>query len=168
MKYKYRDCIPPGMNMNKIYEKILVLFAIPIVFSFQFFYYFEQAKLEQIEYASQPGKWMAMANFVEVIGNSFVLYPLAIVGCLAVAIPLYGYFYQESKSIYLMKRLENPHELWRRTLTIPIVAATIMGVVSILILVLYYWYYISFSPMGSVEPNQWNILIETWLKGGLV
>ncbi len=168
MKYKLEDFTPTGMDMKKIYMKIGVIFAVPILFSLQFFYHFQNAKSVQMNWMLISGIEKPMANYVEILDGSFVVFPFAMLGCLAVAVPMYRYYYQGSKSIYVMKRLSNPYEIWRRVFTIPIISALTIGFIGIVILIGYYFYYMQCSPVGSVNPNQWSILIEAWLKGGVL
>ena len=69
-----------------------------------------------------------------------VFHPMAVVaaGMALIAVLMYFYHYQESRSIYTMKRLPNRWELWRRCLTLPTAFLLLCGVVTA-VLTLLYW-----------------------------
>ena len=58
----------------------------------------------------------------------------------------YMTYYKESKSIYLMKRLPDKWELYRRSVVVPLVAILIQIITGAACLMLYYGIYLFFTP----------------------
>ncbi len=156
IKVKIKECLPFGMSAEKIMMKIGVIYLIPILFSMQFLVYFQNAKSyqrDQTKYSQIP---IYMPEFSAIVSRTFMLFPVAMLGCLGISILLYRYHFQGSKSIYLMKRLPDSHELWRRVFMVPVGSALLLGASAIVILVFYYWVYMTFSPAGSAIPVEWG------------
>ena len=73
----------------------------------------------------------------------------------------YCYHYQDSRSIYLMRRLPNRRELWRRCLGLPLLGVAACGVLSAAhVLVFYAIYHYAASPQ-CLQPGQWRMLWES-------
>lgn len=162
MTEKLLEYIPVGIHVNQLYRVVLLLVIIPSINSLQFFASFYVARREQIRLSESAGSVIPMENFVEILGNGFVVFPIAALGCLAIAIYTYGYHYGESMSIYLMKRLPDKYELGRRIFTVPMLSAVMIVGWGMMLLLIYYLYYMNFSPEGSVMGNQWSILLNVW------
>ena len=62
----------------------------------------------------------------------------------------YFYHYQDSRSIYTMKRLPDRWELWRRCLTLPFWTVIISGVLVLLLTGVYYLIYLKCTPAGCL------------------
>ena len=100
-----------------------------------------------------------MAPFYQTLSNnswgagiSLLMIPLALWH--------YFYHYQDSRSIYLMRRLPDRRELWRRCLTIPL-----LGLAACILLYggnlfIFYAIYESFIPPQCLQPGQWRMLWE--------
>jgi len=68
--------------------------------------------------------------------------------------------YQESRSIYLMRRLPDRGELWRRCLTIPLLGLSACILLYGGNLFIFYAIYESFIPPQCLQPGQWRMLWE--------
>ena len=68
----------------------------------------------------------------------------------AVAVMFYFYHYEGSRSIYTMKRLPNPWELWRRCLAVPLCTIVLCAVLALLLLGIYYLVYLHCTPAGCL------------------
>ena len=68
--------------------------------------------------------------------------------CIVVCVLLfdYLYYYQGSKSIYLMRRLPNRWEMHRRSITLPFAAFVIAVMTEIALWLLYYGIYLVCTP----------------------
>ncbi|MBQ8815365.1 MAG: hypothetical protein IJZ85_12820 [Lachnospiraceae bacterium] len=66
----------------------------------------------------------------------------------------YLYFYHESKSIYLMKRLPNRMEIHRRSLAFPMTLIAVCMVTVLLLVAIYFEIYHLLVPARCVEPGQ--------------
>ncbi len=155
-KTKIKDNLPYGISAEKIMMKIGVIYLVPILYSMQFLIHFQNAKNYQIQQAKYAQVAVYMAEFPTIIYRTFMLFPVAMLGCLGISVLLYSYHFQGSKSIYVMKRLPDSYELWRRVFMVPVVSALLLGICAIVILALYYWYYINVSPAGSAIPVEWR------------
>lgn len=68
----------------------------------------------------------------------------------------YLYYYHESKSIYVMKRLPNRMEIHRRSFALPLTMLVVCLVTVLLLTVIYFGIYHLFVPDRCVEPGQWE------------
>lgn len=85
-------------------------------------------------------------DFVSLAQPAFVsFYIVAIVTFLTV-IFFYFYHYDGSNMMYLMKRLPDKRELYRRVLTLPIAGVVVLMVWMVILKVLYYAIYIFCTP----------------------
>ncbi len=153
MKNKLQEYLPIGMDTRKMIKKVLVIYIVPIIYSMQYIIAFCNARIDQIKISKRMGGVVPMEEFPQLVGNSFFVFPFAIIGMLAIIWPMYAYHFQGSKSIYIMKRIPDPKELRRRILTIPLVSAIGCLITGILLWGLYYGIYIIFSPNGSIIIN---------------
>lgn len=85
-------------------------------------------------------------NFVDLTDGVFLLAQIVCVVTLLMVIYHYMYHYQGSKMMYLMKRLPDKWEVYRRCLTLPIAGAILMEVWSIVLRMIYYAIYILCTP----------------------
>lgn len=67
----------------------------------------------------------------------------------------YRYHYRESKSIYLMKRLPNQWELYKRCIGFPILGIICAGIVALMWIVGFYMYYDSFELPTNYTVVDW-------------
>jgi len=104
-----------------------------------------------------------MPDFVEVLGGSLVVFLILAVSTLALMAYHYRYHYQDSKSIYLMKRLPDRWELWRRCLTLPVIFAAFVVLAGAVLLIAYYGVYMLVTPKASLAPGQWQEIISAYL-----
>ena len=96
-----------------------------------------------------------MVPFVELLGNrlmSFHVLSLAMIGLAAIH---YSYHYQGSKSIYLMKRLPDRWDLWRRCFTLPVVLALASEAAAVVMRVFCFAIYMMITPEEALIPGQW-------------
>lgn len=97
-----------------------------------------------------------MTDFSEVLGHA--LWGFLVLGfCMLILAALhYAYFYQGGRSIYLMKRLPQPMELHRMCLSYPAAAILACAVLSFVLLLAYYAYYMLKTPDICLAPGQWE------------
>lgn len=106
-----------------------------------------------------------MEDYVVVLDDGLKGFLLVAVAMIALAGYHYAYHFQGSRSIYLMRRLPNRWELWRRCLTVPVVAALSALAAAGVLLVLYYLFYVWLTPTECLVPGQWARLWNTWMGG---
>lgn len=85
-------------------------------------------------------------DFASLTENMFLLAVVVCVVTLLASIFYYMYHYQGSKMMYLMKRLPDKWEVYRRCLTLPIAGATLMAVWAFVLRMIYYAIYILCTP----------------------
>jgi uncharacterized membrane protein YqhA len=96
-----------------------------------------------------------MPDFIDIFEGSLGGYFILSL-CMLLLIALrYAYYYQNSKSIYLMKRLPDKFELHRRCIILPVMAALSCAVIAFLVLLLYFGHYMLFTPDACLTPGQW-------------
>lgn len=101
-----------------------------------------------------------MQPFYEILGNTLSIFGIAALCMLPLALWHYYYHYQDSRSIYLMRRLPKRGELWRRCLALPLLGLTACALLAVLHLFLYFAVYQFCTPPQCLQPNQWWMLCE--------
>ncbi len=101
-------------------------------------------------------KGAVMVDFIDLVEYAFLGFFLAILLSLALGLYHYAYHYQDSKSIYLMRRLPKTFELHRRCWSVPVAAALAIAAVMILLFLLYFALYLAITPEGCLAPHQWQ------------
>ena len=146
--------LPPGMNTFRI--KIVTVLA--IVFSFLFSLGFlgsynqELAVLKrQMEYPVYAG--LTMTPFRDLITFPMIAFHIAVLTPLLHIPGMYGYFYQESKSVYIMKRLKSRMELHLRCLVLPLLCMLLIAFIGAMMYWLYYLVYFTCTPEILLPAN---------------
>lgn len=103
-----------------------------------------------------------MPDFVTLLGSAFYGFGILSLCMLCFAVYHYFYHYQESKSVYLMRRLPDKKEWHRRCLTLPIGAIIICVLTAFLLLVIFFAVYMICTPQECLTPGQWQKL---WQRG---
>jgi len=165
-KIDWNSLVPLGMDGKTIRNRMLTVLSISAVWSLQFIWKcgMEVNGLYYINWTErvlQPGAQMRW--FSELVDGAFVLFGLTALSMLIIAVILYLYHFQESKSIYTMRRLPKRSELWRRCLAIPGGCAAACLILSTVLLLLYFWFYHWITPEPCLQPGQWQHLWEEWL-----
>ncbi len=169
MKNSIKYYAPIGISFKTIFWFIAFQYGIIILNSFNFFNKFHDALYTQERLSYQTGQISQMENFATLVRLMFPSVPLAFFACLCgLGIYNFGHHYKESQSVYLMKRLPNKYEYFRRVMTIPIISALLLLVLVFVLLMTYYVIYISKSPEGSVASGQLKLLFDVWFMGGTV
>lgn len=99
-----------------------------------------------------------MPDFVEILGESFIGFKIVVALMIAAVVTHYAYHFEESKSIYTMRRLPSVWELHRRCLTLPVCGIIISLVTALALLLIYYDVYMAVTPEICITPGQWQKL----------
>ena len=75
--------------------------------------------------------------------DGFLVFYLVMLGLIVYH---YLYYYQGSKSIYLMRRLPDRWEMHRRNVTLPLVGIVLGVLTEMIVLLLYYGIYVMYTP----------------------
>jgi len=159
MKIDWERYVPPGINHKKEREWIIAGLVISLICSMGFLLsYIENYRALFWELDGEKGiiKGALMPDFVGLLNSRLYGFPVLALCMVAVFLYHYLYHYQGSKSIYLMKRLPDRFELWRRCLTLPLAAALLSMVIAAALMLLYFGIYMYFTPDVCLTPNQWE------------
>lgn len=79
---------------------------------------------------------------------------------LALCMPLlagahYFYHFHDGRSIYLMRRLPDRGELWRRCLTLPLTGLAAVLILALGLSVLYFWLYETYALIDTNSQGRW-------------
>ncbi len=108
-----------------------------------------------------------MLDFVYVLNDSLAGFPI-IAGCMILLTAYhYAYHYRGSKSIYLMRRLPDRWELFRRCVTLPFAAGVFCLLAAFLLLLCYFAYYMWVTPEVCLKPGQWQKIWSVWMNGSI-
>lgn len=109
-------------------------------------------------------KWVGtLPSFSGMMESIMVPFVYLMVIILLLAILHYLYFYHESKSIYLMKRLPKRGEIHRRSLALPLMLIGTCVVTVLLLTIIYFGIYHLFVPARCIAPGQ----LERFLREGI-
>ena len=91
-----------------------------------------------------------MERFRVLLGNGLAGFAITALVMLLFSIYHYLYHFQDSKSIYLMRRLPRRWELHRRCLTLPVAAAVLSLAAAMVMQGFYFGIYLVFTPKGCL------------------
>ena len=91
-----------------------------------------------------------MERFRVLLGNGLAGFAITALVMLLFSIYHYLYHFQDSKSIYLMRRLPRRWELLRRCLTLPVAAAVLSLAAAMVMQGFYFGIYLVFTPKGCL------------------
>ena len=169
MKTKLERLAPPGMDVRRellIYLGMALLFI--ACFSLPYFYDLQQALDDLYAWYGYGTKVLIKGSVMESFGSlmrhKFMAFWSYVCLCLGTGAGHYQMFRQESRSIYVMKRLKDPLELHRRCWALPLLAIA-FGVVLMLVLTgIYKAVYLAKVPAvclpASDEFDFWRLF--TW------
>lgn len=156
--------LPPGVDAPKFETSLIVGVAAALLFHLQFilrylsarsnlYVYYHGTNLRQLNGTMMPA-------FGEILASSLYGCFVAALAMIVVAIQFYAGHYQGSKSIYTMRRLPDRWELWRRVLTLPVLAAIGFLLLAFLLRCLDFTIYMLFTPDQCLPPYSWTELIN--------
>lgn len=158
--------LPVGDSAKPLFLTYGIFITVLFLFSLQFFYHFSLFQEEQAWYFTQQNQVIETEYFGQLLKQGYCGLPFMFLWCFYLGFVHYLSHHVESKSIYLMKRLSNPRELFRRIWTFPLFFATITVVFTLILLYIYYQYYLYFAVPDTVPENQLEIFVDIWFQGG--
>ena len=141
---------PLGFDVEKEVKAFIVEMVLVTIQTLFFFPRYMYA-LDEL-YTRRAGKRVliegtVIQGFDTLVEGLFTVSVLVAVVTLVQAAIFYAYHRsQGSNMLYLMKRLPDKWELWRRCLTLPIAGAVIVAVWALVLRMLYFSIYIIFTP----------------------
>lgn len=162
--WDFEKMVPPGVD----YKKEVRYFLCALLFTFLssmvwFFIRFQDFHRNLYNTADRLGEQIViegamMPDFKLVLGGCLLGFAVLVLCAAAGAGYHYLYYFQGSKSVYLMKRLPKRWELLKRCTVLPAMAVFICLATAFVLLLIYYWYYISNTPPECLAPGQWQKL----------
>lgn len=142
--------LPPGVDSNTEIKAIAFGLLAAVVYSLSFIYKYIDARNKLFVYRYGTVKTImegaVMPRFTELLNDTMDGF-LMFFGVMLVMIGMhYMTYYKDSKSIYLMKRLPDKWEMYRRCVVVPLVAIFIQIITGAACLLLYYGIYLFFTP----------------------
>lgn len=149
MKNKLIKNLPPGTDIKQILATGILLLVQLLIFSIKFLFNYSSAV--KVLYVYNHGARVldperTIRDFSLLTGRCFVGIWILLAVCIVMAVDNYLSFYKGSKSIYLMKRLPQPTELYRRCLAMPLLIFAAGLVLTGLLIGLYALIYIYATP----------------------
>lgn len=149
---QFEKYTPPGIDFTKQLKFCLIGVSAAIGWSWSYLAKYMTARANLYEY-SMVGKVLkegvVIKTFSELVHegldslDGFLVFYIVMLGLLVYH---YLYYYQGSKSIYLMRRLPDRWELYRRCIALPFAGIAIGVVIEVGILLLYYGIYLVCTP----------------------
>lgn len=124
---KLKRFAPPGMGISGVRVWTIGTIVVSTLFSMIFLMeYFEELNelKRNMEYPVFAG--ITMTPFADLIYSPMAVFRLSPMVPLLYTTAHYQYFYQDTKSIYIMKRLKSPWEMHIRCLVLPVLGAVLV------------------------------------------
>jgi len=154
---------PPGMSLWRERAIFWSLLVLAVSYSLRFFSTFQrhlqnvQNRLEAYEVWGVEAH-VNMTDLSDLLERKLTLFGVVILFCLIAIASRYRYYHQDSKSIYLMRRLPDRAELHRSCLVQPLLRVALVLVVMAVLLLIFYTVYMNQVPEECLQPNQWQKL----------
>ena len=110
----------------------------------------------------RPGA--VMPTFASIMHGTMIGFTFTAAVMLILAIRYYLTFYHGGRSIYLMRRLPDRWELFRRTLTLPLLGIVTAGAASLLLCRLFYAVYMAVTPAECLPAVPGGSLLPAWFS----
>lgn len=170
MKNKITRYVPLGIALKPELGFIGAGMGGSLVYSLSFVVRYLNARITLYEWRKGEGGKMikqlsagaVMPDFAGILEDA--LYGFGILSLCMLLVALYHYFYhyQESKSVYLMRRLPDRWEWHRRCLTLPAAVMVLCLLTALLLLLIFFGIYMIGTPQECLTPGQWAKL---WQRG---
>lgn len=150
---------PLGIQVRSEWLGYAAGLAAAMVYSLIFLVRYFSAREDLYEWTLQGRQLIegaVMPDFARLMDGLLAGFAVIALTMPVLAVYHYLYHWQETKSIYVMRRLPSCWELHRRCLTLPAAGLLIGGVAALTIILLYYWLYMGCTPEQCLMPGQWE------------
>lgn len=153
MKKKLAELAPPGSNAKTAVSLFVSAIIVMVLASltcptkiisenkdlfFRYGYYFDAG--------------FRLSGFGYYTRGSMFFFWVILLFAIAFGIANYMSFYRETKSIYVMKRIPDGGEMFRRCFAIPLMAVALALVIAIILLIIYSMVYRYVPPADRIDP----------------
>ncbi len=162
MRHKLQNYVPAGLNFRFQIKWIGIGLLISFLYSLSFIINYLNARNALFIWDGAKrvlDRSAVMPDFIVILGHSLSAFLILAIGALAIIAYHYAYHYMGSKSIYLMRRLPSRLELWRRCVTVPVLASVVCLSDALILLVIFLGIYMILTPRPCLMPDQWQ---TTW------
>ena len=152
---------PPGMETKRERRYYVLLLLVAMLIACFFFQELEWAlKALYTEYGGYRTyrQDVMMVEFYRLLNGNFLLFGVVILYCVGTMVFRFWYYYQGSKSIYLMRRLPDRSVLIRSCVETPLKRILLSLAVMAGMLLMFYLVYWIATPDQYLQPNQWQKL----------
>lgn len=153
------DFAPPGIGTDRELGGFITGLVTACLISLNFFGRYSRAKALLYHVKSSKRVLIdgaVMTDFSIVLGDSLNSFKFLCLLLLGVVVWHYLCYYQDSKSIYLMKRLPNRFEIHKRAWTLPLLAMLVTLITAFVVMFLYYEFYMHATPEQCIAQGQWQ------------
>lgn len=159
MNIDFAKYVPLGIDYKSESKWTLCGMGISTGYSLGFFFSYMSARnglymMQGNMRALRPGA--IMEDFAAILGGYLNGFIIVILCMLALSAYHYVYHYQNSKSIYTMRRLPDRGELYRRCLALPAAAILVCILTALILMLLYFGVYMLCTPEECILPDQWQ------------
>ncbi len=160
-KWNTLQIFPPGYEYEKTYQRFLIFWSIAAAYSIRFFFDYAQArgnlfittwvwKGNRQELTKVLREGAVIQPFSEIAVDCFLFFVPLIVLLIIEGITQYLYYFQESRSILLVKRMGERSFLWKTCVLGPVIGGLILCITIAVLSLMYYGVYVGFTPKGCL------------------
>jgi len=153
--------VPPGVKAE--IEKRFFLIGLPVALLFSLGFFSRLKEALSGLYGFYGGRYVLLPEamlppFHVLMDKALMGFWLLILCSFVLILYHYLYYFQGSRSIYLMRRLPDRFALLRSCVSLPLSAALFVLLTVLLVNLLYFLIYLAMGPAGHVPPGQWHTL----------
>ena len=143
---------PPGTDLRQIKQYFILGMLVSVLFSMGFLLAYFQEVLAinaQLSLAARTGQVYTgpvLSSFSKLVHIRMILFPLFCAGFLIFVFFNYRYFWQESKNVYVMGRVQSPWELHLRCWAVPLAGMAAVALTGLVLYGLYGLIYVGCAP----------------------
>lgn len=151
---------PPGAKQGQLKIYFILGMIVSVFFSMGFLpEYFNEVRdinRELTRSALMGTEYLGreLSLFSDLVNIKMVMFPLYCVGFLIFVFFNYRYFWQESKSVYVMGRVKSFWELHIRCWAMPLLGMAVVALTGFLIYWLYWRIYVGCAPEGFLSAQE--------------
>ncbi|MBF4695755.1 hypothetical protein [Fusibacter ferrireducens] len=159
MIVKIENYVPVGIDYEQEIKWICIGLIMSTLYSFGFLFSLSReysALFTGNAFNPVLRKDAIMPDFVELFGHYWIGFLIVVLCMIALFVHHYTYHYQNSKSIYLMRRLPKRWELLKRCVALPLFSSAASMLIALLLMLVYFGIYLSVTPETCLAPDQWQ------------
>lgn len=165
LKKKLKNLAPPGSNVETTVKLFICEIALMILISLVAIVKIRDANYQIFHdiygYYFDTGKMMPY--FYEIVRGRFLFFWVIVLFNITFGIANYMSFSKETKSIYVMKRIPDPKEMFRRSFALPLGGIAVALISAIILLIIFYLVYRYLPPADRIYPVQLTDFLRAFI-----